>query len=343
MLGLKVPKREAQAAKARLIAADALDASHRPSRDEEFVYFPVKRRVPGVLVRCSFEAVKPHAGSLREILSGELNARELDALSASFDVVGDIAILEIRPELRAKEKLIARALLETNTRVRTVLRKDSAMLGEYRVRRLKWLAGRRTTEALYRENECVMRVDLAKDYFSPRLSTERLRIASLAKKGERILVLFAGVGPYALEIAKRVACKVVAIELNPHAARLLKENVVLNKLKGTVKAVRGDVRRVVPRDYARWADRIAMPLPHTGENFLEVALAGARKNCVIHFYCFAPSANPFAEPSALVKRKCREAGYSCRIIKKRVVRPYSPLLVQTVVDFKVVRLTRSSR
>lgn len=339
MLALKVELKKAQEAKEFLCREDALARGFKAARSRGFVYFPLSKRVarpPGAVVNRSFEQAKHNRG-LKEAFAGRLNESERKAFSSTFDLVGDIAVLEVKPELRAREKEFAGALLEANKRVRTVLRKDSAMEGEFRVRRLKWLAGEKKTLALYKENGCVMKVDLAKDFFSPRLGTERLRLAKQAKDGERVLALFSGVGPYALVIARKKKARVVAIELNPHAVKLARENLKLNKLKGSVELVEGDVNEIVPRDYALWADRIAMPLPHTGADFLDAAIAGAADGCVIHYYCFGPSKDLYSAAVALVKKKCLENRVGCRVLKKRVVRPYAPNAFQVVIDFKVKR------
>ena len=74
-------------------------------------------------------------------------------------------------------------------------------------------------------------VDVEKCYFSPRLSTERARIADLVEDGEVVLNMFAGVGPYSITIAKRKKAEVYSNELNEAAYRLHLENNRLNKVE----------------------------------------------------------------------------------------------------------------
>ena len=81
-------------------------------------------------------------------------------------------------------------------------------------------------------------VDLDACFFSPRLATERLRVARAVGRGERVLCLFAGCGAEALIIAATTECeRVVAVEANAIATRCLG------------RSVRTGVRRVptVPR------------------------------------------------------------------------------------------------
>src|SRR5438132_907051 len=73
-------------------------------------------------------------------------------------------------------------------------------------------------------------VDLAQAYFSPRLASERKRIADLVRPGEVVADPFAGVGPYSILIAKRRRPEsVYAADANPTAVKLLRENVAANR------------------------------------------------------------------------------------------------------------------
>jgi tRNA (guanine37-N1)-methyltransferase len=64
------------------------------------------------------------------------------------------------------------------------------------------LAGKNTKEAVHGENGVQMKVNLEQTYFSAKSAHERLRIAQLVKPGEEILVMFSGVAPYPLVLAK---------------------------------------------------------------------------------------------------------------------------------------------
>ncbi len=145
---------------------------------------------------------------------------------------------------------------------------------------------------------------------------------------------FAGVGPFALVIARREpTAGIVAIELNPDAFSLMEENIVLNRFKN-IKAIKGDAN-VVLKKYRKWADRIVMPLPHTGETFLDAVIPCLKKGGVFHFYDFGPNDDPYSEVLKKIKAKCRELDKKCRVVFKRIVRPYSPRITQVVVDVKV--------
>ncbi len=182
------------------------------------------------------------------------------------------------------------------------------------------------------------KVDLRKDYFSPRLSTERARIAAQVRPSERVLVLFAGVGPYAVLTAKRVpTARVTAVELNPHAARLLEKNIRLNNLTN-ITPIHGDARDALKK-FSKQFNRIIMPLPKNAFNFLPLALKNAAKNCVINYYAFTRvkhGEKPFKHVLENLRKESAKQGVKIRVLSKRVVVESAPGEVEVAVDFKVL-------
>ena len=131
--------------------------------------------------------------NLTQVLENKLPPHLLASLPQALDVIGDMAVLEIPTELAPYEKLIGEAILQTHRNIKTVLAKAGAISGIYRVRELAFLAGEEKTRTVHREFGCQYHVDVAKAYFSPRLSHEHERVASLVTSGEVVVGLFAGV------------------------------------------------------------------------------------------------------------------------------------------------------
>ncbi|MDD5337594.1 MAG: class I SAM-dependent methyltransferase family protein, partial [Candidatus ainarchaeum sp.] len=288
---LAVEKKLAQRKIGELKAGGLLDADFPVMQKEGKVWIAVRKGTGGA-VELDAEPRGKKPKSLGEALRGVLSGEECDEVVHSFDIIGDIAIVEIPENIVAKEKKVAQAVMDVHRNVRVVAKKEGPMEGVYRVRKMKVIGGENRTETLHRESGAGMMLDVSKVYFSPRLSFERKRIAGLVKDGESILALFAGVGPFPLVIAKtKKKCNIVAIELNPVAAEYLKKNIALNKMKNII-AVEGDVGKIVPRDYENFADRVLMPLPKDAEEFLDAAYAGAKDGAIVHFYCFADIKNP---------------------------------------------------
>ncbi len=338
---LKVPKRKGEEIRKILIANGLLSTDYSVLSDGDFLLLPVQLEsdvLPAALRECELvtrrgkKQTRNH-GTFEELLSGFLTKGELESLVTSFDILGDIAIIEIPDSLIGKEQLIGDALLKVHKNVRAVFKKLSAMEGEFRVRKLGLIAGTGGSETLYKESGVQMKFDAAKVYFSVRLANERTRIASLVRSGERVLVLFAGVGPFALIIAKKHPdCEVVAVEINPEAVRYLNGNILLNKLKN-VKALEGDAKKL--KFELKSFDRIVMPLPHSAEQFLDVAFAAAKDGGIIHFYSIVGSEQPFDEALSKASEVAMESGVSITAVNQRIVRPYSPKQVQVVLDLRI--------
>lgn len=338
---VKVKKQDAEALRRKLIEAGAFEPGYVPAKDEKYVFFPVRKASLPLGMKLSLAQKrllprKQRFHSVDEALKGKLSPKELEHLTRSFDVIGDIAIVEIPDSLKKKERQVARAVMEVHRQVKTVAKKAGPMEGVFRTRKVKVIAGERRTQTVYKEHGSKMRVDVAKAYFSPRLSFERKRIAGQVKKGEKILALFAGVGPFPLAIARRQPnVEIAAIELNPDAVRLMKENVKLNNFGKTIRPIPGDVHEIVPKRFAGWADRILMPLPKGAHEFLGDAFAAAKPGCIVHFYHFGPVGSSFAEARKLVREAARKAGRKAELTGERVVRPYSPQTEQVAIDFSV--------
>jgi tRNA (guanine37-N1)-methyltransferase len=198
---------------------------------------------------------------LKEALKGKLSDAELEKLRG-FDIVGDIAIMEVSPVLAKRKKLIAQAILELLPWIKVVAKKKGAHVGQYRRQPLEIVAGEKRKTTVHREHGLEFALNVETCYFSPRLSTERWRIAQQVKPGENVLVMFSGVAPYVLVIAKHTsAYRVYGIEANPAAHRYAMENVRRNKLGHKIILIKGDVRKAMPK---LQFDRIVMAWTQQG-------------------------------------------------------------------------------
>ncbi|MFT7615932.1 MAG: tRNA (guanine37-N1)-methyltransferase [Candidatus Woesearchaeota archaeon] len=311
---IKVPLRDAQQVRDMLKQKDILDKTHKSKKEEDYLYFPVTdtTQVQGyeiVEMECAPVVLQV---SLKEMMQDVLSAEELEQLKTAFDAVGTIAILEIDGDLQKKETFIAQALLQTHPRIKTVLRKDGIHDGVYRNQKMKFLAGVDTRETLHLENNTRIIVDVETVYFSPRISNERARIAQLVKPGEDVLVLFSGAAPYVCVIGKNSKAKTITgIEINPEGHKYGLESVRLNKLKN-VTLHNGDAGKIIP-ELNQTYDRIIMPLPKTGEQFLDAAISVARKGATIHYYDFLHE-DEFNVAKERIKQACEKVNRAHEII-----------------------------
>lgn len=298
---VKVPKNHGETAIIQANKLRLIDHELEIKTNAGFVYIPfldkpsqitlekLKRDVPGLEIsKDTFSRGKKHHETLADVFEDELPPHLIASLPHSADIVGDIAIIEIPSELKFHEKAIGDAVLKTHKNLRTVLAKAGPVSGTYRLREFSVIAGEPKTATVHKENGCKFHVDVARAYFSPRLSHEHARVASLVNEGETVIDLFAGVGPFAVQIAqKRENVKVYAIDVNPEAIELLKRNTRLNRVDGKVIPVLGDAREAVSRRLSGVADRVIMNLPEKAIEFVDVACKAIKpRGGTIHLYGF---------------------------------------------------------
>ncbi len=242
---------------------------------------------------------------LRELLSKRLKKEELDLLRASYDMVGDIAIIEIPFELEKVEKVIGEAVLELNNHIKVVAKKLGSHEGGYRLQPLKVIAGEERLVTEYKESGVRFNLDLNETYFSIRLSNERLRISKLIKPGEKVLVVGAGAGPFPLVFAKNSEVgEVVGVEINPKACEQFSENIKLNKVSN-VSVVCADFKDFKSDEKF---DRVVMPLPENSFDFLEKVLGFVKTGGIVHFYGFYHE-DEFSKVGDFISEKCRAAEF----------------------------------
>jgi tRNA (guanine37-N1)-methyltransferase len=216
----------------------------------------------------------------RQSRSATLKARS--GPDVGIDVIGDVAVIRSKGSI-AEMRRAAESVLSQMKNVKCVFEQEGGIEGELRLRKLRFLAGERRTLATHRENGCAFRVDVATCYFSPRLSTERLRIVDAVRPGEEVLNMFAGVGPFSIEIAKKKRVRVASCEINPAACALHLENNKLNKVTRLVDVIQSDAR-LLPERVSSSYDRILMPHPSAANRFVDTAVALLRPSGVIHYY-----------------------------------------------------------
>jgi tRNA (guanine37-N1)-methyltransferase len=273
-----------------------------------------------------------------DFLADKLPSHLLGGVPRAIDFVGDIAIVEVPPQLVNHKHIIGEAILEAHKQTSTVLAKSGAVEGVYRTRDFEVIAGAEKTATVYREYGCVYHVDVARAYFSPRLSSEHNRVASQAKDGETVVDLFAGVGPFVIPIAKKHEnVRVYAVDVNPDAIALLKRNVAVNRAEKQVVPLLGDARQVVRKQLSGKADRVIMNLPETALEFVDVACEALKpEGGIMHYYGFVKASNPQETAKVRLTETVRQNN---RQVKKfllaKTVREVAPYTWQVVVDAQI--------
>ncbi len=206
---------------------------------------------------------------------------------APYDLLGNIALVKFSRETKANDKKkFADNLLKKNKSVATVLEKTGGFKGRLRKQETKWVAGVKTKEAIYRENNCIFRFNLDSVYFSSRLSNERKEIAKMIRKGDKVFVMFAGAAPFSIVIARNSKADIVySNEINKKANEYGRLNAELNKVKNKIIFFDGDIKRVAKKIKNKF-DVIVMPRPQLKDSFLKEAFMLSRKGTRIFYYDF---------------------------------------------------------
>ena len=278
---------------------------------------------------------------LRKILSEFLPPDELVYVSNSYDILGDIAILRLTDTSRKHSQIIAEAIMSIHKNVKTVLAQTSPVRGDFRLRKLEYIAGENKAITLHKESGCLFSVNVGECYFSPRLFYERMRIAKQVRKGEVIVNMFAGVGCFSIAIAKHPnAEKLYSIDINPVAVQNMQENVRLNRVYGKVMPILGDAKEVIEKTLCHVADRVIMPLPEKVFEYLPYALLALKKaGGWIHYYDFEhakKNEDPIVKVRLKVAEKLGSLGVAFEIPFGRVIRTTGPNWYQIVLDIKTI-------
>ena len=156
------------------------------------------------------------------------------------------------------------------------------------------------------------------------------------KGKEEVLVMFSGAAPFPLVIAKNSQAKMIyGVEINPLAHRYALDNVTLNKFENKIIIQLGNVRDVLPSIKKKF-DRIAMPLPKTGDQFLGLALKKIKDNGIIHLYDFLNEIE-FNMAAKNIREICTQNKKKCRILRKVKCGQFSPGVFRVCFDLKIVK------
>ncbi len=296
MKGIKIIKKEANKLRKILINEKQLCTEYKVRSDDDYVYFPLIIDYDTTLIdklekefdvkveNFSFEEAQYRAKNFMDYLDDKISENEIEEIRKSFDVIGDIVILEIPPELEDKKKIIGEAVLNFTKR-KSVYYKKSKVQGVTRTRQLEYLAGVDNLETIHKEFGIRFKLNPSTVYFSPRLATERSRIVNEVQDNETIIDFFAGIGSFPISIAHVKNALIYSVDINPEAFKYVNENIRLNRLVGKVIPIEGDVREVIKE--LPLADRILMNLPGTAKDFLDIAVNHLKPGGILNYYEFS--------------------------------------------------------
>ncbi|MDH7518048.1 MAG: class I SAM-dependent methyltransferase family protein [Candidatus Thermoplasmatota archaeon] len=284
-IALSVPLKDAEKIRKHLREKKLLRNDLEIQRDKKFVYLPITKKTEELTTYLTTEkqfkkkVLKPK--SYKELL--QVDKKTKQKLPNSYDIIGDIALIKLPKNITTKPEEIGQAILKSNKNIKTVCRVEP-VTGEYRVRKIDVIAGEKNTKTTHKEYGLTFNVDIKNTYFSPRLATERKRIADQVKQGETVVDMFAGVGPFSIMIAKYARPEIIyAFDKNKKAVELAKQNIKKNKVLDKIEIIHADAKKI-DKILNIKADRIIMNLPFSAHKFFTNALKIANNICIIHYY-----------------------------------------------------------
>ena len=274
---------------------------------------------------------------LRAALRGAIGDGEAALAYSSFDQVGHAVIVRVPDGLRHRRAEIGAALIAAVKPARSVYAQSSDVSGEHRTRGLELIAGVDEPVTVHVEHGCRLEVDVRGAFFSPRLATERQRIAGRVRAGETVLNMFGGVGAFSIAAAMAIECTVYSVDVNPVAARLCEANASRNarRMAGRVVSVLGDAREVAASRFGEGrlqADRTLMLLPERSDEFLADAARATADGGTVHYYAHVHADKKAGAPAEAERRFRAASPVRAEIAGSRVVRAIGPRYYQTAVD-----------
>jgi len=346
--GLRVPFQDAHSVIQFLNKVQLVNRNLQFSRHDDCLIIPLNRQLSdaelselesrSVQARvCEevFSTSPKRPRDLREACLKLLPSNIVERLPRSYDIIGEIALVEIEDELKAFSSIIGNGILRIHPHLRLVVEKVAKTEGQLRIRKVKPIAGHGKTETVHREFSCKFSLDVDCVYFNPRLSHERMRIAKQVKGGEVVVDMFAGVGPYSILMAKtQPIVQVFSIDLNPAAYKYLAENIFLNKVVERVSCHLGDARKYASTSLRGIADRVVMNLPSNSSEYLDTASSFLKPNGgIIHYYAFAQRNQNIEDVASIFQSLLKASGRRVETIKyQRVIKEVGPNRVQIVLD-----------
>jgi tRNA (guanine37-N1)-methyltransferase len=292
--------------------------------------------------------------NLIDALKDKIPEEFIEFIPKSYDSIGNLVIIEfdkfedsVSQELLNIKKQIAEAITEINKNIVSVFEKKSKIKGTHRLREISHIYGENKTETVHKENNCSFKLDIKNCFFTPRLVYERNRVASSNfKENEIVIDLFAGVGPFSIQIAKLHKVKLYSFDINQEAYNYLKENIKLNKIIGDINPLHKDIGEMRDSEDSirallqNKADRIIMNLPEQSLKFIDVACILMKKSGgILHLYQFSEKPEPVKKAIKFLKIQLNKLNWEIgEVTTSKIVKAFSPKSDLIVIDAIIKRV-----
>lgn len=340
MKALLVPKGQAESLRKELLKAGYMDTRRRLKVRGDDLEIPVTDNVPPEFanfpgIRQEDPEYYENAGALQDLMKKYLEEDGLELLPGGWQILGDVVIVTLHPDLYPVRDELGDALLTMYPYCRSVYL-DKGIEGKLRRPNRELIAvqdgGDNPAMAIHTENGCRFKLDVTKVMFSKGNLNERIRMGKLGRE-EVVVDMFAGIGYFTIHMAVHARpARIIAIELNPESYQFLVENIRLNRVEDIVEPVLGDCAKKTPVSVA---DRVVMGYVGNTHHYLPQAIGALKPGGVLHYHETVPEK---LMPDRAIERIHGEAqlqGRRIKILDWRRVKKYSPGVWHIVVEARI--------
>ncbi|MCD5425067.1 MAG: class I SAM-dependent methyltransferase family protein [Methanosarcinaceae archaeon] len=271
--------------------------------------------------------------SLENLLKQKLTKNELKFVPTGWQIIGNIIIINIPPQIQSKAKLIAKTIFDMHPFCKSVLQ-DFGIKGNFRKPDRKILIGSET-ETIHKEHGCHFKLDVTKIMYSKGNLNERKRMSAInANKDEVVVDMFAGIGYFSIPMAVHsMPKKIMSIELNPISYKYLVQNIELNHIENIITPINDNCMNFMPHHFA---DRVIMGYMDESHKYLENGMLLIKKSGgIIHYHLIDGGSDAgFLSKDTFLKIKEIASKLNREFKIKSIIRvkKYSPKLWHVVLD-----------
>ena len=270
---------------------------------------------------------------IKKLLSEKIPSELISYLPDKWEKIGDILVIKLHTNVEHYQDIIGEVYAEVLNR-RSVLCDIGGISGVYREPNVEVIYGSNDCETVHKENGVRFKLDPKRIMFSSGNMDERRRMAKVSNNEEFVVDLFAGIGYFTLPMAVHSRPeRIFACEINPVAFNYLCQNIVLNNVTDVVEPLKGDNRKVAPKNVA---DRVLLGYFGNTYSFLPTAIECLKNHAgVVHYHdIFSDDVVPDAvlqQVDKIVGKYRRKAEF----LKCKHVKSYAPGVSHYVFDIRI--------
>ena len=270
---------------------------------------------------------------IKKLLSEKIPSELICFLPDKWERIGDVLVIKLHTNVEQYRDVIGEVYAKVLNR-KSVLCDTGGISGMYREPNVDVIYGSDDCETVHKENGVRFKLDPMRVMFSSGNMDERRRMANVSNNEEVVVDLFAGIGYFTLPMAVHSRPKrIFACEINPVAFDYLCQNIVLNNVTDVVEPLRGDNRKVAPKNVA---DRVLLGYFGNTYSFLPTAVECLKNHAgIVHYHdTFSDDVVPdsvLQQVDKIVEKYRRKA----ELLKCKHVKSYAPGVSHYVFDIRI--------